>query len=399
MRTVRLVLWTAGVAALTFTLAACAPSSWQHTPGFSGPLVITSGGTYSGKWESLNPDVPAVEIRTEEPVVIRDAVLRGPGHLIDATHARARLIVRNVEGYGVNPNLPWRSPGRFLSAYRVRSVLVEHSYMEKTAGVYIDTWVGDAAQRETITVRYNTALNIEGRFSNGKGGWQSAAAMAQFVMLNNVNGIRGASISWNRVENRPGESRVEDNISLHMSSGTPDSPIVISDNLIHGAYGWPLGAHYTGGGIMLGDSCGSSAFSEAVRNTVLETSNYGIAVSGGREQRVRDNVILGRGALPDGTPLEAEPDAGIYLRDYCATPGRNAASVIAEGNTVGWFTVKFGKERKRVDLHNMTGTLGKNTLVGDGEGPITAAMIEAAIAAWEKRAVASNITVGLVAKR
>src|SRR5687767_9686775 len=31
---------------------------------YSGPLVITRGGTYRGNWESLDPDVPAVTVRT-----------------------------------------------------------------------------------------------------------------------------------------------------------------------------------------------------------------------------------------------------------------------------------------------------------------------------------------------
>ena len=35
---------------------------------YSGPIVITSGGTYSGNWQSTSPGTAAVTIKTTSPV-------------------------------------------------------------------------------------------------------------------------------------------------------------------------------------------------------------------------------------------------------------------------------------------------------------------------------------------
>ncbi|WP_027483744.1 NPCBM/NEW2 domain-containing protein, partial [Deinococcus pimensis] len=67
------------------------------------PLVITRGGRYTGVYESRNPDVAAVTIRTSEPVTLEDCSLRGNGHLITGT--RVRLTVRRCHAQGLNPNV------------------------------------------------------------------------------------------------------------------------------------------------------------------------------------------------------------------------------------------------------------------------------------------------------
>ncbi|MFK7604419.1 NPCBM/NEW2 domain-containing protein, partial [Deinococcus sp. SM5_A1] len=79
---------------------------------YSGPLVITKGGTYRGNWESMNPNVPAVFIQTSEPVVIEGSNLRGRGNLIRGW--KVNLTVRNSNGYGMNPNVSGAYAGRFV---------------------------------------------------------------------------------------------------------------------------------------------------------------------------------------------------------------------------------------------------------------------------------------------
>ena len=46
---------------------------------YSGPIVITSGGTYSGNWQSTNPNVAAVTIGTSEPVIITNSNIQSAG--------------------------------------------------------------------------------------------------------------------------------------------------------------------------------------------------------------------------------------------------------------------------------------------------------------------------------
>src|SRR5688572_12649468 len=49
---------------------------------YDKPLVITKGGIYSGNWESLDSEVPAVEVRTSEPVIITNSNIRSAGYLV-----------------------------------------------------------------------------------------------------------------------------------------------------------------------------------------------------------------------------------------------------------------------------------------------------------------------------
>jgi hypothetical protein len=50
---------------------------------WTGPIVITGGGTYSGNWTSNDPDTPAVTIRTDDAVEIHDSTITGKGTLIN----------------------------------------------------------------------------------------------------------------------------------------------------------------------------------------------------------------------------------------------------------------------------------------------------------------------------
>src|ERR1700682_4046821 len=65
-----------------------------------GPIVITRGGIYRGKWQNMNVGTPVVTIRTAEPVVIENAELSGRFHLImtDCQHANTTLAPTSGRG-------------------------------------------------------------------------------------------------------------------------------------------------------------------------------------------------------------------------------------------------------------------------------------------------------------
>ncbi|WP_415831286.1 hypothetical protein, partial [Deinococcus frigens] len=358
----------------------------------NGPLVITKGGIYSGEYLSNDPAVAAIKIKTTEPVILENCTLRGRGHLIDASWTSANLTVRNCKGYGLNPNDPSRYPGRFLQAEGIVSLLIENNFMEKTSGIYINGWQGNKGLPVTVVIRNNLARNIEGRYSDGNGGFQDKFYRVQFVQFNGMRDLNGAEIAWNRVDNTARQSQVEDVINLYASTGTPGSPIRIHDNLINGAFAGRPDAPYSGGGIMLGDGC-DSGYTEAVNNTVVETSNYGIAVAGGHHQTVRGNTILALGKLSDGTLLDADNDAGFYLRNYCQTPN-DTSTVIAEGNTVGWTVPNPSNPNARWDWSVNAGTERNNTRVQDQKRAVDPQVLVQAIAAWEGRAKAAGMVTG-----
>jgi hypothetical protein len=189
-------------------------------------------------------------------------------------------------------------------------------------------------------------LNIDGRKSDGKGGYlaggEAAAELVQFVQLDKVRALGDVEIAWNEVVNEPGKSRVEDVISIYLSSGTKQSPIKIHDNFIRGAYAIdPATEKFSGGGIMLGDgvaksdAAGDPAFVEAFDNQVLDTTNYGIAISAGHDCTIYRNRIVSAGVLPDGTRIAAQ-NVGAYVWDSYKAGKDRFYNNGGHDNVIGW---------------------------------------------------------------
>jgi hypothetical protein len=171
----------------------------------AGPIVITSGGTYSGSWENLADRNPVVTIKTTEPVVIQNATIKGKGHLIQSTVVGANITVRNSSGIGVNPNVSGASPGRFVNAEGAKNLVIDNNYLESTAGIHVLGYDGNHTAAQTIKVTNNRAKNIDGRRSNGAGGWmdfnvrknaatgalETGFTYAQFLQLDKVQFVPG----------------------------------------------------------------------------------------------------------------------------------------------------------------------------------------------------------------
>jgi hypothetical protein len=86
-------------------------SAASSEPVYGGPLVITRGGTYTGAWQSTNPNTPAVTIATSQPVVIDNSYIKGPGRLIteNAFSTNINLSVTDTYFEGTNPILRART--------------------------------------------------------------------------------------------------------------------------------------------------------------------------------------------------------------------------------------------------------------------------------------------------
>ena len=311
--------------------------------GGSPPLVITQGGTYSGNWQSLDRHTPAVAINTTEPVVITNSVVRGMDDLIVSGIGGVNLTVTNTTGYSLNPNELGTIPGRFALMQGAASVDLENNTLIGTSGIEIESYGGSPTAITPIKVLRNSALNIDGRFSDGGGSFLTGPndnEDVQFVQLNGCLHVPGVDMGWNQVVNLPGQSRVEDNISIFKSSGTPTARILLHDNFIQGAY--PLDpAHatsYSGGGIMLSDGTGATAdadpgFVDAFNNIVVSTSNYGLAIASGHDDTISNNIVIAAGLLPDGTRIRFQ-NVGIYV--WNSTPDPFFANNSASNNTVGF---------------------------------------------------------------
>lgn len=382
-------------------LGACALplALWAEMRGPAGgakPLVITSGGVYSGTWESNNARLPVILIQTAEPVTIENSTLRGRGNLIQTAVPHAQITVRNTHGVGMNPNAAGLSPGRFLSAESFDSIIVENNELDGTAGIYLLRYSGDFASNHTIKIVGNRVRNIDGRRSNGAGGYSKQTTPAQFVQLDQVRRLAAIDIAWNEVSNEPGESGVEDVISIYKSSGTADSPIRIHDNFIHGAYpADPASKDYSGGGIMLGDGAAGTvddacAYVEAFANQVLDTTNYGVAISAGHDLSFHDNRILSTGLLPNGHAVPAQ-NVGAYIWDTNHDAKRTPSTFFnnsGSNNLIGW-----NKAGGRNDWWTPDATSWENNTSWPGRLTLKAEHAERV--EWERKLKANGIALGI----
>jgi hypothetical protein len=361
------------------------------TINWSGPIVITAGGTYTGNWRSLSPNTPAVSIQTSQPVTITGSNIESMSMLIDAGNGGANLTVLNTHGWALNPNVSGQSPGRFIDAENFSNLDIEHNTLVGTAGIEMGYWQGGSG---TVKILYNNALNIDGRWSDGNGGYQTspnANDYVQFAQFNHCINIPGVEIAWNQVVNQPGQSRVEDNISVFQTSGTTSSPILIHDNYIDGAYpADPANDNsYTGGGIMLSDGTVNSSATDtgnvqAYNNIVLDTTNYGIAISSGHNDVIRNNIVVSSGLLPTGQKV-ASQNVGIYVWNEGNDP--NFGNDQEYGNTLGWMG---SGGRNDTWTPNASGQTGDTSL----PGTITIQQVQAYDAVWQQRVDAAGIMVG-----
>ena len=378
-------VYAALVGLIPFFVFGCAPL------GLGAPITITEGGTYSGEWRNLDPDVPAVRIDTEEPVVIEDAVIRSRGDLIVAEDD-ADVTVRNSRGYGLNPGVAGKAPGRFFASGRFAGVVVENNYLKGTSGIYLHDDRASSLSGRRVKIVRNRVKNIDGRHSDGARGYSKTGYdVVQFVQLNGVRGLQSAEIAWNQVMNFSGESRVEDNISIYLSSGTPDHPIRIHDNYIQGAYPTnPSEDSYSGGGIMVGDgSAGSDSevphHVEAYNNQLIDTTNYGVAIAAGHDSSYHHNRVISDGLLDDGTRAAAQ-NVGIYVWNSSNSPYFYSNS--AYSNQVGW--LNSSGSRNDWWLPQCSGDCANSQI----PGPVDASLEAAEYERWLRKLSAAKVAVG-----
>ncbi len=332
-------------------------------------ITITSGGTYTGTFDSYDASTPAITIKTTQPVVIENATTTSKGHHIYVPWGvKADLTVRNVRAIGLNPGGTDRYAGRFISAQTFGSIDVEFSYMQGTSGIYLLN-----GQNAKVRIVNNEAVNIDGRRTNGAGGYKSDSyKRVQFVQFNQSN-VPGAEIAWNKVTNTLGKSRVEDVISVYKSTGTSANRIKIHHNLIDGAYPVKASQSFSGGGIMVEDGNWVDIFS----NTVIRTTNYGIAIAGGYDNRVYGNRVFDDGKTADGTRMAAA-NVGIYGWNYTGSFGRNSFY----DNLSGWWSTS---QNRRNDYWMKDGTFTNNAKYS---GTVTNAVEQAERDRWEAQLIA-----------
>ena len=312
---------------------------------WSGPIVISQGGTYTGNWQSTDIKTPAVTVATTAPVRIENSHIRSVGNLIKTSVAGSNLTVRNSLGVALNAAVKGQPNGNFLEVASPARLDVENNYIENAqGGVIVTGYAGNRDGEQTIVIRANRARNLNGLLSDGNGGYLpgegSNRSLARFIQLDSVRAVPGIDVGWNEVINYPGRSLVADDIDVYQSSGTPNRPLEIHDTYIQGAYPYRVAQdEFTGGGITTEGSPNETAqdapaFNSIHDNQVVGTVNYGIKFAAGHDNIAANNRVISSGLLSDGTKIAAQ---GVGL----ANGGLGGASASMYNNTmrdnlVGW---------------------------------------------------------------
>ena len=392
------VVATCGAAKATATVSVL-------SQGYSAPVTITKGGTYSGRWKSTDPATPAVIILTDQPVILQNSVVTGPGNLIVANGGPLGIHVQvsNVLGIAVNPNVAGKAKGNFVNVQKGTSVQVDHCTMQAVnAGIVVVD-----STPTYLSIKNNIAINVDDRASDGKGGvLAKRPQLGHTIILTNVVAGTGAEIAWNQFINTPGQASVEDIISLYDSrGGSIATPINIHDNYIQGAVS-TLGVGYSGGGILTDGQQTNPAlitgFVTIHDNQVVITQNYGIGIASGHDVSVHNNRVVSTGRDSTGKWLDASDGNGAayYLWNFYGSSTFFNNQIT--GNTGALVRPDAGGVAVRADLlltspsvTQNNGASGNTFLGAPGDVSVPTAADQAAeLAAWQAKVKAASQALG-----
>jgi len=202
------------------------------------------------------------------------------------------------------------SKGEGIYLYSCKNITIIDCYMENVSTGVL------AVACQGINVSYNQVKNVQGPFPRGQ--------MVQFDSVSGPNNI----VSYNRCENILGASDPEDAISMFKTTGTPTSPVKIIGNWIRGG-----GPSHTGGGIMLGDNGGAYLIAE--KNVLVNPGQYGVAISGGTNISIINNIIYSK--------QQTFTNVGLYI--WNQSHSKCALNVIS-GNQINWTNAQGEKNNK-----------------------------------------------------
>jgi hypothetical protein len=331
----------------------------------SGPITITAGGTYSGKWRSSTL-MPAVRISTTEPVVIHDAKITnlsgGPLVVTDWPLA-ANVTLRRVKAFG--------GTGRFFEAEGFRSIRIAYCTIEKTGGIKL---VGGADSASVVVTR-NKQRNVQGPS-------QGASERRQFVQFAEVQ-TATIDVSWNQVINEFGKSEAEDVISIYKTAHAR-----VHDNYLQGGYPLRNVEQSSANGITveIGEGVGPTSFDNAIWSNTVVDNVGGIGLVGGRDSRAHHNRIVQDGKLDDGSRLRAA-NVGLAVWNIGRFPG--FVNNRAHDNVVGY--VNGTGRRSDFWFPDSPGDYARNT---SRRGTVTHATEQAEWTAWLAKLKANRIRVG-----
>lgn len=335
---------------------------------FSGPIQIGNGGTYTGNWESMDPAVPALHVYATDPVTIINSCFRGPGELI-ATGTGSNVTIKQSSFRGINPNVAGKAKGSPIHAFQAANLIVENNDFEAGGffGVWVQQYSGNRTPNNTIKIRNNRIHNVDGRFSDGQGGYRTNQNGAcHGIALSDVYGVPGIEIAWNEIINEPYQSGGEiDLINIYESSGTLASPMQIHDNYLQGEYAADpananalglTGSAFVTDGSAQTDPDKTTSFLKIHHNQAVSVGSSGIGIAIGHDIEMYNNRIVSSGQLSDGTNITVSYSAGMQYLNYRYPPPAvlppNFGNNSIHDNVSGLRRMTTGGVWERFDYYN-----------------------------------------------
>ena len=146
------------------------------------------------------------------------------------------------------------------------------------------------------------------------------------------------TIARNYFEEPVGTSKAVDIISLYKSNNA-----VVERNYLRGG-----GPHKSGGGIMLGDNMGDNQ--TASYNICIDCGQYGMAIAGGRNNKIMNNTIMSR--------TYSWTNVGLYVWGI-PQRGSTVTNAVVTDNTISWKNRENKNNPLWISSQNVTGTVAR----------------------------------------
>ena len=281
----------------------------------------------------------AISLERRAKVIILSSRIASVQHAIHGFENE--IVVRDTRMWALYPGGTGRAPGKAINAEGGKHLDVQFSFDEGFLTTEMKNYTGNFTLTNTYVAKHNVTRNVEGRKTDGKGGYQipagdgndSTFVRAQAYLFNGIVDVPGVDIGFNHVHNEVEFSRVEDNINTFRSSGTAASKLRIHHNLIMGAYPAtpfnPASTYYTGGGIIAGDVNSGHVLIE--ENLVGGCSNYSYGLVGGNDSNIPSGKAIRSPRAWNGKLLIPTNLNGLQYYDY----NKAGASVFKSNNVSG----------------------------------------------------------------
>jgi hypothetical protein len=339
---------------------------------FRGPLRITSGGIYTGRYESTVASTPAVTIATSEPVVLSHMTVRHRGSAVFAQGTRANLTI-------VDSSFTATDPGSVqeqwdVYAYQPTALVVEHNSFLDGHGITIN---GNNLTTSPFRISFNDFVDV-GRYG--------ATEMVGPVHTDKVL-APGGKVQWNRSTATYRRSVIEDAFGFYRTNGGAGNPLDIGHNLVNGAYPHSgNGSDFTGGAFDLGDGGGSWLLGHD--NTAVNYTNNGFMIPSGHDIEHQSSVAVydGRaGFSATGPVVSSTFGNGVTTWHNPSYPASSAVTV--SGMKAGHSRLNGGWQRSDCNLP-------VGSTAGCRATSSSAAAERAAVDAFEASARAAGVTIG-----